>query len=113
MNVLVFNCGSSSLKYRLLAMPAAVELAGGEAQRVGPPTAKPSVILYQIGRQKFAKEVPMANHSVAFEEVMKLLLQDSRLRPDAVGHRLVHGGTFFTQPTVVTPEVMAKLESPR
>ena len=64
MNILVFNCGSSSLKYRLLAMPEAVELAGGEAQRVGPPTAKPSVILYHVGREKFTREVPMANHAV-------------------------------------------------
>lgn len=113
MKVLVFNCGSSSLKYRLLAMPEAVELTGGEAQRVGPPTAKPSVILYHVGKQKFTKEVPMANHAAAFEEVMKLLMQDANLRPDAVGHRLVHGGTHFRNPTVVDAAVMKKLESIR
>jgi acetate kinase len=113
MNVLVFNCGSSSLKYRLLAMPEAIELTGGEAQRVGPPTAKPSVILYQAGREKFTREVPMADHTVAFEEVMKLLSEDPKLRPDAVGHRLVHGGTFFTNPTVVNEGVMTKLEAIR
>ncbi|MFA5189179.1 MAG: acetate/propionate family kinase [Verrucomicrobiia bacterium] len=113
MNILVFNCGSSSLKYRLLAMPEAIELTGGEAQRVGPPTAKPSVILYHVGKEKFTKEVPMANHAAAFEEVMKLLMQDEKLRPDAVGHRLVHGGTFFRNPTVVTGDVMQKLEAIR
>ena len=113
MNILVFNCGSSSLKYRLLAMPEAVELAGGEAQRVGPPTAKPSVIIYKVGQEKFTKEVPMANHAAAFEEVMKLLMQDAKLRPDAVAHRLVHGGTFFSHPTVVDAEVMKKLEAIR
>ena len=75
MKILVFNCGSSSLKYRLLSMPEAVELTGGEAQRVGPPTAKPSVILYHHGQEKFTKEVPMANHAEAFAEVMKLLMQ--------------------------------------
>lgn len=113
MKVLVFNCGSSSLKYRLLRMPEAVELTGGEAQRVGPPTAKPSVILYHAGREKFSKEVPMANHAEAFAQVMKLLLQDPELRPDAVGHRLVHGGTLFRNPTVVDDGVLAGLESIR
>ncbi len=113
MKVLVLNCGSSSLKYRLLSMPEEAELAGGEAQRVGPPTAKPSVILHRVGREAFAHEVPMPNQAAAFAEVMKLLLQDPRLRPDAVGHRLVHGGTFFKNPTVVGPEVMKKLEMTR
>ena len=113
MNILVFNCGSSSLKYRLLAMPEAIELAGGEAQRVGPPTTKPSVIIYKVGQQKFTKEVPMANHVAAFEEVMKLFMKDARLQPDAVGHRLVHGGTYFSHPTVVNAEVMKRLEEIR
>ena len=113
MKVLVFNCGSSSLKYRLLLMPEAIELTGGEAQRVGPPTAKPSVILYQVGREKFTREVPMPNHAAAFEEVMKLLMDDPKLRPEAVGHRLVHGGTDFCDPTEVNAGVMAKLEKLR
>ena len=113
MNILVFNCGSSSLKYRLLAMPAAVELAGGEAQRVGPPTSKPSAIIYKVGQQKFTKEVPMANHAAAFEEVMTLLRENARPQPDAVGHRLVHGGIYFRDPTVVNAEVMEKLEEIR
>ncbi len=113
MNILVFNCGSSSLKYRLLAMPAAVELAGGEAQRVGPPTTKPSVILYKVGQQKFTKQVPMANHAAAFAEVMTLLRENAGLQPDAVGHRLVHGGTYFRDPTVVNARVMARLEEIR
>ncbi len=113
MKVLVFNCGSSSLKYRLLKMPEEVELTGGEAQRVGPPTAKPSVIFYQIGREKFTREVPMRDHAAAFEEVMKLLLESPELKPDAVGHRLVHGGTEFCDPTVVNGSVMTRLETLR
>ena len=51
MNILVFNCGSSSLKYRLIAMPAEQELSGGEAQRIGPPTAKPSCLVLQPRRR--------------------------------------------------------------
>ena len=40
MNILVLNCGSSSLKYRLISMPDELELAAGEAQRIGPKTAE-------------------------------------------------------------------------
>lgn len=46
-NILVFNCGSSSLKYRLIQMPTEKEIAGGEAQRIGPKTAEASRILHR------------------------------------------------------------------
>jgi acetate kinase len=111
MNVLVFNCGSSSLKYRVLSMPGAEEVAGGEAQRVGPPTAKPSVILHHEGTARETHEVPMKDHAAAFEQVMGLLGRRARLVPDAVGHRVVHGGDRFTEPTRVDEEVLARLES--
>jgi len=111
MNVLVFNCGSSSLKYRVITMPGAQEAAGGEAQRVGPPTAKPSVILHHEGTTRETHEVPMPDHASAFEQVMRLLERESRLVPDVVGHRVVHGGDRFTQPTRVNDAVLANLES--
>jgi acetate kinase len=113
MNVLVFNCGSSSLKYKLLSMPAATELAGGEAQRVGPPTAKPSVLLHHSGTVRRTIEVPMPNHAAAFEQVMRILNEDPRLIPQAVGHRLVHGGTRFAQPAVADDSVMSGLAEVR
>ena len=90
-----------------------MELAGGEAQRVGPPTAKPSVILHHAGQTRRSIEAPMPDHAAAFEQVMRVLMQDPRLIPNAVGHRLVHGGTRFAQPTVVDEEVMAGLETIR
>jgi acetate kinase len=111
MNVLVFNCGSSSLKYKLLTMPAAEEAAGGEAQRVGPPTAKPSVILHHEGTARETHEVPMPDHGSAFEQVMRLLGRRSHLVPDAVGHRVVHGGDRFARPARVTAAVLDELAS--
>ena len=111
MKVLVFNCGSSSLKYRLIEMPSGEERAGGEAQRVGPRTAEPPrLILRQDGRTD-VRELDMPDHSAAFDRVMEVLLSDRALSPDAVGHRVVHGGTAFAHPTVVTDEVLAILES--
>ena len=111
MNVLVFNCGSSSLKYRLIAMPEEREIASGEAQRVGPPTAEPSRIYHRVGGAQEVITVPMRDHSAAFDEVMKVLARDPGMRPEAIAHRLVHGGAIFSEPTVVDDAVYAKLES--
>ncbi len=109
MNVLVFNCGSSSLKYRLIAMPGERELAGGEAQRVGPPTAEPSRIVHRIGGREESVFVPMPDHASAFGEVMKLLGMRQELRPDAVGHRMVHGGSRFKAHVLVEADTLPAL----
>ncbi|HUW83894.1 MAG TPA: acetate kinase [Phycisphaerae bacterium] len=111
MKVLVFNCGSSSLKYKLLEMPSARMLAGGEAQRVGPPTAQPACIYHRTNGDQQQHQVDMPNHAVAFQEVMKLLTSDTRLAPDAVGHRMVHGGTRFADHAIVDEAVIGELEA--
>jgi acetate kinase len=111
MNVLSLNCGSSSLKYRLIAMPAGAELAGGEAQRIGPPTAEPSRVVHRVpGREAEVRQVVMHDHAAAFEQIMQAL-SDSRVPlPDAVGHRIVHGGSFFRHHSTVDDAVLARLE---
>ena len=112
MNILVLNCGSSSLKYRLISMPAEVEVAGGEAQRVGPPTAKPSSIIHRIpGQPAQTHVIPMRDHATAFEHVMRLLEQSTGRIPDAVGHRVVHDGGLFKAHTVLDEANLAKLET--
>lgn len=111
MRVIVFNCGSSSLKYRLIDMPSERELAAGEAERVGPKTALPGRILHKaFGR---AEDVPrdMPDHATAFTEVMRLLERDARLVPEAIGHRMVHGGSRFATHAVVDDACMEGLES--
>ena len=110
MNVLVFNCGSSSLKYRLIAMPSEQELAGGEAQRVGPPTTQPSRIIHRQPGREQVHTVAMPDHAVAFDQVIRILTADPALVPDAVGHRMVHGGTRFDHHARVTPEVLSGLD---
>jgi len=110
MNVLVFNCGSSSLKYKLLAMPDGQELAGGEAQRVGPPTAKPPVFIHRKDGNEERREVPMPDHGVAFEQVMTVLSSEKGLGVDVVGHRVVHGAAVFSDHAVVNDQVLADLE---
>jgi len=113
MNILVFNCGSSSLKYRLIGMPGEEELAGGEAQRIGPPTAEPPRIEYRVGKQAGRRETPMANHAEALAEVMGLLAGSGCGMPDAVAHRLVHGGNLVKENIQVDAAVLAKLEQVR
>jgi acetate kinase len=111
MKVLVFNCGSSSLKYRLMDLPSEAELAGGEAQRIGPPTAEPARIVHRAAGQGQTVVTPMRDHSEAFQKVMELLGRDSSLVPDAVGHRLVHGGETFAEHAVMTVANVGDLEA--
>ena len=73
MRIIVFNCGSSSLKYRLIEMPGEKELAGGEAERVGPKTAEPARIHHQVSGRKETMVVEMPDHATAFAQVMRLL----------------------------------------
>ena len=109
MNVLVFNCGSSSLKFRLIRMPEEEELTGGEAQRVGPVTAEPSRIVYRRHGEEETVWVEMRDHAVALTEVMKLLERDPELVPHALGQRVVHGGTRFTRSVVLDDGFVADL----
>lgn len=111
MNILVFNCGSSSLKYRIISMPAETERAGGEAQRVGPKTAEPSRIVHRSGGKENTVFVDMTDHAAAFSEVMKLLEGDPRLKPDAFGHRVVHGATLFDDAVILDDASLGSLHS--
>lgn len=110
MRIVVFNCGSSSLKYRLLDMPGETELAAGEAERVGPKTALPGCIHHVALGGKEDHPMDMPDHGTAFSAIMKLLERDERLLPEAIGHRMVHGGSLFKQHVVVDDTAFARLE---
>ena len=111
MNILVFNCGSSSLKYRLIRMPDETELAGGEAQHVGPPTVEPACIVHHVNGTVQTRSVDMPDHATAFQRVMELLAEDAHSTPDAVGHRLVHGGSHFNQYAIINTRTIEQLQS--
>ncbi|CAG7607858.1 acetate kinase [Actinacidiphila bryophytorum] len=93
--VLVLNSGSSSVKYQLIDMADEQRLASGVVERIGEPGGVP-------------------DHTHALREVaLDLKARGSGLdSPDlaAVGHRVVHGGTRFTAPTLITDEVLAGIE---
>ncbi len=109
MNILVLNCGSSSLKYRLIEMPGERELAGGEARRIGPPTLLPASIVHQCNGVASTLQAPMNNHAAAFEKIMDLLNRGGAPAPDILGHRLVHGGGIFQEAVRIDPGSLKKL----
>ena len=113
MKILVVNCGSSSLKYQLIDKDNDEVLASGKCDRIGVKGIESPFIEYK-GKdgKKLTKELDLPNHTVAFEEVVKYLL-DSEVGAikdlseiSAIGHRIVHGGPKFTSSVLVTDEVM-------
>jgi acetate kinase len=111
--ILVINCGSSSLKYRIIRMPGEEELASGEAVRVGTQTSEPSAINYRHGNAKRKVITPMPDHTAALRSVIALIEQDAKERPelrfDCFAHRFVHPGHYFSKTTRIDGRAIEKL----
>lgn len=113
MNVLVINCGSSSLKYQLIDSESEAVLAKGLCERIG---IDGRLVYQKAGLDKEITEAPMPTHKQAIEMVIKALVNEktgaikSLSEIDAVGHRLVHGGEKFSESVVITPEVIQAVE---
>lgn len=114
MNILVINCGSSSLKYQLINSDTEAVLAKGLCERIG---IEGSQITYQpTGGEKEVTVSPMPTHTQAIKLVLDALTNAktgviaSLAEVGAVGHRVVHGGEKFTSSTLLTEEAMAAIE---
>ncbi len=114
MNVLVINCGSSSLKYQLINSESEEVLAKGLCERIG---IDGSAIAHQpAGGKKVKTEVALPNHTAAVKYVIEKLTDPevgvikSLDEIDAVGHRIVHGGEKFATSVVLDDEVIAAIE---
>ncbi|MEI7640020.1 MAG: acetate/propionate family kinase [bacterium] len=101
MNVLVFNCGSSSLKYRFISMPDEKQICSGEAQRIGAKTAEPARIIHKENGKEEVIQVDMGSHGEAFNEVLKILKRKVGNAPDVLGHRVVHGAEIFKGSVII------------
>lgn len=113
MNVLVINCGSSSLKYQLIETDSEEVLAKGLCERIG---IDGSAITHTPkGGDKVTTTVLMKDHTDAVKLVIEKLTDDkvgvirSLSEIDAVGHRVVHGGEKFASSVVINDEVMAAI----
>ena len=114
MNILVINCGSSSLKYQLINSDTEAVLAKGLCERIG---IEGSQITYQpAGGEKEVTVSPMPTHTQAIQMVLDALTNKksgviaSLAEVGAVGHRVVHGGEKFASSVVLTEEVLAQIE---
>ncbi|NLY72917.1 MAG: acetate kinase [Tissierellia bacterium] len=114
MNVLVINCGSSSLKFQLLNMEDESLMASGLVERIA--IAGSQMILKTVDGEKHTVQTPMEDHSVALKIVLDALvdpkyniIKDLK-EIDAVGHRVVHAGEEFANSVIVDDEVLDAVE---
>lgn len=113
MNILVINCGSSSLKFQLINAETEKLIAKGLCERIGIEGSKISYT--PDGGAKEETVTPMANHTDAIRLVLQALTNEktgvvkSLDEIGAVGHRIVHGGEKFAESTVINDEVLAAI----
>ncbi|MFE9258003.1 acetate kinase [Streptomyces sp. NPDC006879] len=111
--VLVLNSGSSSLKYQLLDMADGSRLAVGLVERIGEETSR--LVHSPTGSGTRERRGAIADHQAALKAVASELAADGTGldSPElaAIGHRVVHGGTRFTEPTVIDEEVLAEIRA--
>lgn len=114
MEILVINCGSSSLKFQLINSDNESVLAKGLCERIG--IDKSTITYAPSNGDKITKEIPMPTHNEAINAVLKALTdKNTGVISDmdevkAVGHRVVHGGEYFSESALVTEEVLEKIE---
>lgn len=116
MKILVINAGSSSLKYQLFDMEGEKVLAKGLCERIGiDGHLKHSPLLE--GKKKFDEDVSLPTHAEAIAAVIEKLTSSeygvvsSMTEINAVGHRVVHGGEYFSSSVLITDEVMKAIET--
>lgn len=115
MKILVLNCGSSSVKYKLIELDDNAQnvLAEGGVEKVGLPD---SFLKFKYNGEKVTITTSMPNHNVAIRIILDNLtsakygcIKDFG-EIDAVGHRVVHGGEKFNSSVLITDEVIAKVK---
>ena len=109
-NILLLNCGSSSIKYQLIDPKNPVPLASGLVQRIGQSV---STIDHKVDGEEFSASDPYEDHKEAVEAVVHMFQEHgpSLEKVTAVGHRTVHGGSEFIEPTLIDDAVVEKMRS--
>ncbi|NPV85011.1 MAG: acetate/propionate family kinase [Anaerolineae bacterium] len=112
MNILVFNCGSSSLNYKVYYFDnTQIHLVNhGKAHRVGTKGNEPSFIEHHIKGSDERITTPIENHQQAAQHILDHLIRANQPF-DIIGHRFVHGGDRFQQSTILTPQKLDALKT--
>lgn len=110
---MVINSGSSSIKFQLIEMPGENVLASGMVERIG---LEGSKIKFRAGEKSLEKEIEIGNHEEGLKQVGHFLLDEDSttasgsLGIDAVGHRVVHGGSSFSKTVRIDEAVKKKIK---
>jgi acetate kinase len=113
MKILIINSGSSSIKYQLMVMPANEVICTGMIDRIGLATSN---ITFRTSSDSIEEIIPIPSHKVGLQKVAEMLLDPekgvikSTSEIAAVGHRVVHGGSYFSDTTIITDEVKHKIK---
>ena len=113
MNILVINCGSSSLKYQVIDSESEEVLAKGLCERIG---LDGRLVYQKAGGEKEVTDADMPSHKQAIQMVLDALVNPntgvfkSLSEIGAVGHRIVHGGERFAASTILDDEVLKAIE---
>ena len=112
MKILTVNAGSSSLKFSLFDMPEGEELINGNFERIG---IGNSFYTIKINGDKIKREVDLKTHLDAIDCLKKELLENKVISNldeiDGVGHRVVHGGSYYSKSELIDAELLEKVES--
>ncbi|MBB3103579.1 acetate kinase [Azomonas macrocytogenes] len=107
-NILVINCGSSSIKFALVNEARTSFSLQGLAERLGSPEA---ILHWQLGEDKQTRKMPDANHQAALAFILPLAQEVAGGTLDGIGHRVVHGGENFTSASLVDERVLEGIRS--
>lgn len=113
MKILVINSGSSSIKYQLFKMPHEEVICFGLVERIGLDNAK---LKYKSDKNEIDEVLNIPNHKVGLEKVVALLLDKnvgviaSTDEIEVIGHRVVHGGSTFSNTTIINQKVKDKIK---
>jgi len=113
MKILVINCGSSSIKYKVFEMPEEKLLVKGNIEKIG---EEISYLTHQLKDKVFKIELKIKNHEEGLEIISKYLIDKEKgiienvEEIKGVGHRVVHGGEGFEKSTVIDDKVLRKIE---
>lgn len=112
MKIVIINSGSSSIKYQLIEMPEKEVICSGMIDRIALETSNFS---YVTNKVKVEETLPIANHKIGLKKIAQLLMDDekgvikSTKEIQAVGHRVVHGGSLFSDTALITKEVQEEI----
>ena len=112
MKIVIINSGSSSIKYQLIKMPANEVICSGMIDSIGLETSN---LTYVTAATKLEEIVPIANHKMGLEKIAQMLMDEkvgvikSTDEIESVGHRVVHGGSTFSNTVIINNEVKDKI----